>query len=446
MNPLDYLVLFGSMLGIAAFGLWKSRGQRGLSAYLKGSGTTGWLTIGLSVMATQASAITFLSTPGQGYEDGLGFVQNYLAMPLALIIVAAVFLPMFRRLNVFTAYEFLGRRFDSKTRLLGAGLFLLQRGLGAGITIYAPAIVLSTVFGWPLGLTIVFSGLLVIIYTVAGGNEAVTVTQKYQIMVIFGGMVTAFVVLLARLSSHLTFLDSLSLAGTFHKLKAVDFSPDLRRRYTFWSGMFGGLCLMLSYFGTDQSQVQRYLSGASLRERAAGADVQRRLQNPDAVSAFLMLGVLIFVFYQFEPAPVFLQSGRAASCWWRRGATRRPENATEGAFKNSPPALRAKGAIRVRKTGSHARHRRRPGRGGTRVCARARPRPYARPKRSKSAPERRTSKCATPMSMPQTGNDGGLRVHHLHPRNNLPHGVIGLLVAAFFAAARSPPRRRNSMP
>ena len=187
MNWLDYVVLITTMVGIAAYGVWRTRGRHDLITYLKGAPDTPWFVIGLSVMATQASAITFISTPGQGYESGLGFVQNYFGAPFALIIIAAVFIPIYRRLNVYTAYEFLGTRFDAKTRLLGAGLFLLQRGIGAGITIYAPAIVLSTVMGWRLDVTILCSGLLVVLYTVVGGSEAVSLTQKYQIGVIFAG-------------------------------------------------------------------------------------------------------------------------------------------------------------------------------------------------------------------------------------------------------------------
>ena len=225
-------------------------------------------------MATQASAITFLSIPGQGFESGIGFVQNYFGLPLALIIVCAVFLPMYRRLGVYTAYEFLGRRFDGKTRLLGAGLFLLQRGLAAGVTIYAPAIILSTVLGWRLDLVIVFTGLLVIVYTVTGGSEAVSLTQKWQMAVIFGGMVTALVVLLAKLPDGLGFTGAAHVAGALGKLQAVDFSLDPSRRYTLWTGLLGGLFLSLSYFGTDQSQVQRYIGGASLREGRLGPDVQ----------------------------------------------------------------------------------------------------------------------------------------------------------------------------
>ena len=269
MSALDFVVLIGSMLSIAIYGIWRTRGRSELNTYLKGDRKTAWFAIGLSVMATQASAITFLSTPGPDtWTDG--FVQIYFGLPIALIIIAAVFLPIFRRLNIYTAYEFLGWRFDTKTRLLGAMLFLLQRGLGAGLTIYAPSIVLATIFGWPLNLTIISSGLLVIIYTVIGGSAAVTLTQKYQMAIIFAGMVTAFCLVVEKLPAGLTFTDTFALAGGFQKLNAVSFSTNVHERYTFWSGLLGGTFLMLAYFGTDQSQVQRYLSGASLREGRLG--------------------------------------------------------------------------------------------------------------------------------------------------------------------------------
>ena len=304
MNPLDYLVLVGVMVGIAVYGMWRTRSQGDLHTYLKGAGQTHWLTIGLSVMATQASAITFLSTPGQGYESGIGFVQNYFGAPLALILIAAVFLPIYRRLKVYTAYEYLGKRFDSKTRLLGAALFLVQRGLGAGITIYAPAIVLSTVMGWRLDATILCSGLLVVAYTVSGGSAAVNLTQKYQIGVIFIGMLAALVVLLLKLPAGLGFRDALAVAGGYHKLEAVDFSFDPDRRYTIWTGVLGGMFLALSYFGTDQSQVQRYLTGTSLRESRLGLMFNAVFKIPMQLF-ILLLGALVFVFYQFERPPVF---------------------------------------------------------------------------------------------------------------------------------------------
>ena len=304
MNALDYLVLVGVMVGIAGYGMWRTRAKGDLHTYLKGEGQTHWLTIGLAVMATQASAITFISTPGQGYESGVGFVQNYFGAPLALILIAAVFLPIYRRLKVYTAYEYLGKRFDAKTRLLGAALFLIQRGLGAGITIYAPAIVLSTVMGWRLDATIICSGLLVVIYTVSGGSAAVNLTQKYQIGVIFIGMFAAFVVLLMKLPAGLGFSDALAVAGGYHKLEAVSFSLDPDKRYTIWTGVLGGMFLALSYFGTDQSQVQRYLTGTSLRESRLGLMFNAVFKIPMQLF-ILLLGALVFVFYQFERPPVF---------------------------------------------------------------------------------------------------------------------------------------------
>lgn len=304
MNPLDWFVLLGTILSIAAYGAWHTRGTRAGETYFRGSNRNGWGTIGLSVMATQASAITFLSIPGQGYDSGIGFVQNYFGLPLALIIVCVFFLPMYRRLGVYTAYEFLGRRFDTKTRVLGAGLFLLQRGLSAGVTIYAPAIILSTVLGWRLDLTIIFTGALVIIYTVTGGSEAVSLTQKWQMAVIFCGMIAAFVVLLLRLPEGLGFTGAAHVAGAMGKLEAVDVSLNPEKRYTLWTGLLGGLFLSLSYFGTDQSQVQRYIGGSSLREGRLGLVFNGLLKIPMQFF-ILLLGALVFVFYQFDKPPVF---------------------------------------------------------------------------------------------------------------------------------------------
>jgi Na+/proline symporter len=304
MTTLDYLVLFGTILSIATYGVLATRKVGGLDTYLKGDQRIGWGTIGLSVMATQASAITFLSTPGQGFESGLGFVQNYFGLPLALIIVASVFLPIYRRLKVYTAYEYLGKRFDGKTRLLGAGLFLLARGLAAGITIYAPAIIVSSVLNWPLDATVLGTGILVVIYTVSGGSEAVSLTQRYQMAVIMLGMGLAFIVVLVKMPSHVSPNDALAVAGAMGKLNAVNWSFDLNERYTVWSGLFGGLFLSLAYFGTDQSQVQRYLTGRSLRESRMGLMFNAVLKIPMQF-LILLLGVLVFVFYQFQSQPVF---------------------------------------------------------------------------------------------------------------------------------------------
>ena len=422
MSPLDFVVLIGTMIGIAAYGVWHTRGQRKLSEYLKGAGNTPWFAVGLSVMATQASAITFLSTPGQGYQGGLGFVQIYFGLPLALIIIAAVFLPIYRRLNVYTAYEFLGKRFDTKTRLFGAALFLLQRGLGASLTIYAPAIVMSTVFGWPLHLTILCSGLLVIVYTVAGGSDAVTVTQKYQIAVIFAGMLTAFVLLLTRLPAGLTPADALTLSGGFHKLKAVDFSTDPHERYTFWSGLLGGTFLMLSYFGTDQSQVQRYLSGASLRESRLGLMFNAVCKIPMQFG-ILLLGVLVFVFYQFESPPLFFNE------------TSRQFLAEHGAGQRLRSFEADFAAAHARERGQleawlNARHA-----GNQPAAAAALPAALAEHQRGEQIREEAAN--ALRAANPATTTSDADYVFITFILHYLPHGVIGLLVAAFFAAALS---------
>ncbi|MEM7551319.1 MAG: sodium:solute symporter [Bacteroidota bacterium] len=307
MSTLDFFVLFGTLSFIVTYGIWKTRDNSGLESYLKGDSTMKWGTIGLSVMATQASAITFLSTPGQAYESGMGFVQNYFGLPLALIIVAAVFIPIYYNLRVYTAYEFLEKRFDFKTRILGALLFLVQRGLAAGITIYAPAIILSSILGWSLNGTILLVGLLVIVYTVTGGTRAVSITQKFQMGVIMLGMFTAFFMLIDQFPEYVSFNDALGLAGKLGKLEVVDFSFDTTKRYTFWSGITGGMFLALSYFGTDQSQVQRYLTGKNIMESKMGLMFNAVLKIP--MQFFILLvGVMVFVFYQFMEPPAYFKT------------------------------------------------------------------------------------------------------------------------------------------
>ncbi len=304
MNRLDYLVLIATILAIPLYGLWRTRGSASLGQYLKGDASIRWATIGLSVLATQAGPITFLSMPGQAYESGIGFIQNYFGQPLALVVVCAVFVPIYQRLKVYTAYQYLGQRFDRKTQLLGAFLFLVQRGIAAGITIYAPAIVLSALLGWRLNLTIWFAGGLVIIYTVVGGTKIVSITQRYQMIVILVGMAIAFAVAVYRLSPDMSFEGMLSVAGKMGKLEAVDFSVDPHKRYTFWSGLIGGFFLALSYFGADQSQVQRYLAGGSLKESRLGLLFNAVVKVP-LQFLILLLGAIVFMFYQFEKPPVY---------------------------------------------------------------------------------------------------------------------------------------------
>ena len=304
MNRFDYIVLFATILAIPLYGLWRTYNHPNLREYLKGDRTIRWGTIGLSVLATQAGPITFLSMPGQAYESGIGFIQNYFGQPFALIVVCAVFVPIYQRLKVFTAYEYLGQRFDQKTRFLGGFLFLVQRGIAGGITIYAPAIILSALLGWDLNLTIWLAGGFVILYTVVGGTKIVSLTQRYQILVIFVGMALAFGIAVYRLPHDLSFGQALSAAGRMGKLQAVDFSIDPSKRYTFWSGILGGFFLSLSYFGADQSQVQRYLAGNSLRASRIGLLFNAIVKVP-LQFLILLLGAMIFLFYQFEKPPIF---------------------------------------------------------------------------------------------------------------------------------------------
>ncbi|SFJ18482.1 sodium:solute symporter [Olleya namhaensis] len=303
MQTLDWIVLIGTLLTIVVYGTYQTRGSKNVQDFLKGGSNSKWWTIGLSVMATQASAITFLSTPGQAFHSGMGFVQFYFGLPIAMIVICMVFIPLYHRLKVYTAYEFLENRFDRKTRTLTAVLFLIQRGLAAGITIFAPAIILSAVLGWNLLLLNIIIGVLVIIYTVSGGTKAVNVTQKHQMVVIFTGMVIAFILILNQLPDDITFKKALDIAGASGKMEVLDFSFDLNNRYTVWSGLIGGTFLMLSYFGTDQSQVQRYLSGKSVKEMRLGLIFNGLLKVP--MQFFILLvGVMVFVFYQFNEAPV----------------------------------------------------------------------------------------------------------------------------------------------
>jgi len=303
MELIDWAILGLTLTFIVVYGVWKNNAHKNIKDYIMGGNQASWFTVGLSVMATQASAITFLSTPGQAFNDGMGFVQFYFGLPFAMVIICLFFLPVYHKLKVYTAYEFLEKRFDLKTRTLTAILFLIQRGLAAGITIYAPAIILSIVLGWNLKLLVVVIGLLVVFYTLIGGTQAVNITQKQQMFIIFSGMIAAFVFIVKGLPETLSFSNALRLAGLNDKMNVLDFSVDPNNRYTFWSGITGGLFLALSYFGTDQSQVQRYLSGKSLVESQRGLIMNGFLKIPMQFF-ILLIGVLVFVFFQFEKAPL----------------------------------------------------------------------------------------------------------------------------------------------
>ncbi len=304
MSTIDWVVLAAFTLFIVIYGSISTRKTNSIRSYILSNKSTRWKTVTLSIMATQASAITFISTPGQAYTDGMGFVQFYLGLPLAMIILSITAVPIFHRLNVYTAYEYLETRFDLKNRLLGSILFLTQRGLAAGFTIFAPALVLSVILGWNINFTVIITGILVIIYTTIGGTNAVNKTHILQMAIIFIGMIAAFFMIINLLPENIGFNDALILAGKMNKLNALDFSFDLNNKYTFWSGIIGGTFLMLSYFGTDQSQVQRYLAGSSVTESRLGLLMNGFLKIPMQFF-ILLIGVMVFVFFQFIQPPLY---------------------------------------------------------------------------------------------------------------------------------------------
>jgi Na+/proline symporter len=422
VSPLDFVVLFGTLLVIAGYGIWKTRGSRDLEGYFRGDHTMKWGTIGLSVMATQASAITFLSTPGLAYEQGMGFVQNYLGLPIALVIVSALFIPMYYRLRVYTAYEYLERRFDLKTRELGAFLFLIQRGLSAGITIYAPSIIVSTLLGWSLDFTILLVGILAVAYTVSGGTRAVSLTQKYQLAVIWAGMFTAFALIVREVTSRISFPQALALAGKMGKLEVINPSFDFSTRYTLWSGMLGGLFLALSYFGTDQSQVQRYLTGKSVTESRLGLMFNAVLKVPMQFF-ILFVGVMVFLFYQFEEPPMlFKQTAvRAVQESARAPELRGLEARYSDAFREKRDGVNDLAAALQ---GEDA---------GAIAAAQDRVRTLQE-KAEGIRTEAKQLVVAVDPSMEVKDSDYVFLTFIL---NHLPRGVIGLLIAVIFSAAMS---------
>lgn len=304
MNFLDWLVLFSTIVFIVLYGTWRTRGNKNIESYLKGDNSMKWWMMGVSIMATQASAITFLSTPGQAIEDGMRFLQFYFGLPVAMIIISVTIVPIYYRLKVFTAYEYLETRFDLKTRLLTAILFLILRGLSAGITLFAPALVLSTILKWPISVTSLLIGTLVIIYVVSGGTKAVSLTQRQQMAVIMSGMILAGIMAFVMLPEKVSFGDTVQIAGELGKLNLVSLDFNLTDRYNIWSGLIAGTFLFLSYFGTDQSQVGRYLSGTSVTESRLGLIFNGLLKIPMQF-IILFIGVLVFVFYLFHQPPVF---------------------------------------------------------------------------------------------------------------------------------------------
>ncbi len=423
MTLLDWLVVLGTTAFIVGWGLWKTRDAgRTAEGYLRGGHALRWPTIGLSVMATQASAITFLSVPGQAYEDGMRFVQFYFGLPLAMIIISAVFVPIFYRLNVITAYEYLESRFDVKTRLLGAALFLIQRGLGTGITIYAPSIILSAIFGWPLEPIIVLMGVFVIVYTVMGGSKAVSQTQKQQMVVMLGGMLVAALVIVWRLPPNVSFGKAVDLAGALGRVNVVNFDFDLKDRYNFWSGLTGGLFLQLSYFGTDQSQVGRYLTGQSVTEGRLGLLFNGVLKIPMQF-LILFVGLLVFVFYQFTAPPLLFNGPLRARVQTTAQAGEFNQLEAEWGRLQADKRVEAERYLEARESGDPAAE------------AGARERLVAASKQAEAL--RTQAKGVVSRALPGVETKDSDYIFISFVKDWMPPGLVGLLVTVILAAAMS---------
>lgn len=422
MTALDWIVLCATTAVIVLWGIARYRGTQTMDGYLRGGSSLRWPTIGLSVMATQASAITFLSVPGQAYEDGMRFVQFYFGLPLAMIVVSAVFVPIYYRLKVYTAYEYLESRFDLKVRLLGASLFLVSRGLAAGITIYAPAILLSAVLGWPLHVTNVGIGIVVVLYTVIGGSRAVSQTQRQQMIVILAGLVATGVVAYGRLPADVGMGDAVSLAGALGRMNAVDASFAITDRYNLWSGLTGGFFLALAYFGTDQSQVGRYLGGASVAESRLGLLFNGMFKIP-MQAGILFLGVLVFVFHVFVAPPVFWNGPTLAAA---RSSTDGPRIALiEARWAGDVEARRqAAGAFLAAEDSDDA---------AARDTARAR----LASAQARMDATRNEAKAAIRAAVPGAETKDADYIFLSFALANLPAGLLGLLVAVILAAAMS---------
>ena len=422
MSRLDWCILGGALAFVVLFGLWKGRGRKDAEGYILSSRDMRWYTICLSIMATQASAITFLSVPGQSYVDGLRFIQFYLGLPLAMVVLSVTVVPIFHRLKVYTAYEYLEGRFDGKTRTLAALLFLIQRGLAVGLTIFAPAMVLSVLLGWNIHLNIAIIGVLVMIYTVTGGTKAVSWAQSYQMLIITVGMVVAGVMVVRQLPAQVSLGDALHVAGALGKLKAIDTSFDVTNRYNLWSGLIGGFFLMLSYFGTDQSQVQRYLAGSSITQSRMGLLANGLLKVPMQF-LILLLGSLVFVFYQFVTPPVFfnplpvqrVKAGPDAAVY------QRIERDFEAASRDKTASVQV--FIAARHSGNAARE--------------AAARDSMRAAQARTQELRNQAITVVRRADPSSGGNDTNYIFLSYVLHSLPIGLIGLVLAAVFSASMS---------
>ncbi|NOT76405.1 MAG: sodium:solute symporter [Cyclobacteriaceae bacterium] len=422
MNVVDWIVLFGTLSLIVAYGAIKTRGTNNMSGYLLGNKSLPWWTVCISIMATQASAVTFLSTTGQAYEDGMRFLQFYFGLPLAMIILSVTAVPLYTKLKVFTAYEYLETRFDRKTRTLAAFFFLMLRGLSVGITLYAPSLILSTILGWNINLTTILIGLLVMMYTVSGGTKAVSITQKYQLAIIMSGMVLAGWIAFSRLPEGISFGDTFQMAGEMGKLNMINVSFNLSDRYNIWSGLIGGLFLFLSYFGADQSQVGRYLSGSSITESRLGLIFNGLLKIPMQF-IILYIGILIFVFYQFHQAPLIHNTSLREKAMETEAAAeiRQLETSYNVVFDQRKAAAgELVNAIQTENEDQISKSKQ-----------------TLKEIQKTEADLRTKTKDAIKKSIPKANTQDKDYVFINYVMTYLPHGLIGLLLAVVFSAAMS---------
>jgi len=422
VRPVDWVVLIATLLLIVVYGTWRGRKQKELAQYLLADRKLKWPTIALSIMATQASAITFLSTPGQAYADGMRFVQFYLGLPVAMVILAITAVPTYHRLRVFTAYEYLETRFGVGTRTLTAILFLIQRGLSTGITLYAPALIVSILLGWNIHITNVAIGALVIVYTAAGGTEAVSRTHVQQLLIALGGMAVAMAIAVHALPHDVGMLDAVRVAGRMGRLNAIDFSFDLRTPYNFWSGLFGGLLVALSYFGTDQSQVQRYLTGHSEDESKLGLLINGMVKVPMQFF-ILFVGAMVFVFYQFIAPPLFFNTAEIA----RVGASAYAPAYTALEKEHERTFGRKRDEVRALVAAMHAND-------ASRVAGSTR---RLRELQTEDAKTRTAAVSLIRKNNPLADTSDANFVFLTFVIRFLPAGVVGLVLAAIFCAAMS---------
>lgn len=420
MSVADWIVLVVTLVGIILYGMWKSRGQRNMAGFFLDNQSMPWYIVLLSIIGTQASAVTFLSAPGQAYTDGMRFVQYYFGLPLAMVVLCITFVPIFHKLKVYTAYEYLEHRFDLKTRTLTAGLFLLQRGLSTGISIYAPSIILSSLLGWNIYTTNVIMGGLLIIYTVSGGTRAVSYTQTLQIAIIFAAMFLAGWMVVHLLPAGIGFNDALQVSGKMDKLNVIETKFDWKDKYNIWSGLIGGFFLALSYFGTDQSQVGRYLTAKSVTESRIGLLMNGLVKVPMQF-LILLIGALVFVFYLYFRAPIFFNEAQI------RKVYKSEEGAAYKVLEKEYNELEAVKQLQVKEMAAAIKEKDEPLVNQTKIALQ---------KTEALSAVTRGKAIALIKKADPTADLNDTNYIFLHfVVNNLPKGLVGLLIAIIFLAA-----------